>query len=65
VIRQVTEKMRGQDDLTGRQEDERTGVGVLVMRQLTVKMIGQYELTERKEDERSGVSAWVIVRMSC
>jgi hypothetical protein len=52
VPRQVTARMKGQDELTERQEDERTGVNVMVMRQVTARMKGQDELTERQRMKR-------------
>jgi hypothetical protein len=52
--------MKGGDELTERQEDERTQGCVWVMRQMTVKMRDQDEPTEMKEEERSRVSVWVM-----
>ncbi len=47
VLRQVTVRMKGQDGLTQREEDERSGGNVWDTRQVTVRMRGQEELTEK------------------
>jgi hypothetical protein len=60
VLRQAAARMKVGDELTERQEDERTGGCVWVMRQVTVEMRSQNEPTEMKEDERSRVSVWVM-----
>jgi hypothetical protein len=51
MMREVTMR-RGQDGLTEREEDERSGGNMWVMRQVTLRMRNQDGLTEREEDER-------------